>query len=208
MKTLLVIRTSLFGRQGQSSQLVDAYAGRWHDQHPGGRLLCRDLAADPLPHLNAESFNGFRADPRERSPAQHAAVAISDALIAELKMADEVVIGLPMYNYSVPSTFKAWMDHVARAGISFEYTENGPAGLLGDRRVIVISTRGGHHAGTPADTQTGLIKEFVALIGLEDVEFVYAEGLAMGPETADSVMATAGKQLVELADGIHPARAA
>jgi FMN-dependent NADH-azoreductase len=208
MKTLLVIRSSLFGGQGQSSQLIDAYSRDWRDRHPGARVLCRDLAADPIPHLDAEAFAGFQAESVQRTPAQQATVAISDALIAELKMADEVVIGLPMYNFTVPSTFKSWMDHVARAGVTFQYTESGPVGLLEDRRVVVIATRGGHYAGTPADTQTGLVRNFLGLLGLKQIEFIHVEGLAMGPDSAESARENARKQLIDLATGVDPARAA
>jgi len=208
MKTLLVIRSSLFGGQGQSSQLVDAYVARWRDRRPGGRVLCRDLATDSVPHLDLEAFTGFLADAAERSPAQHSAVAISDALIAELRMADEVVIALPMYNFTVPSTFKAWMDHVARAGVTFQYTDNGPVGLLDDRRVLVISTRGGYYAGTPADTQTGLVRSFLGMLGLRDVQFVYAEGLAVGSDNADAAGQAARDQLYELAAETESAEAA
>lgn len=208
MKTLLVIRSSLFGGQGQSSQLIDAYTKRWRDQHPVGRVLCRDLAADPIAHLDAEAFTGFQVEAAERTPAQQATVAISDALIAELKIADELVIGLPMYNFTIPSTFKSWMDHVARAGVTFQYTENGPVGLLEDRRVVVIATRGGHYVGTPADTQTGLVQNFLGLLGLKQIEFIHVEGLAMGPDSAESARESARKQLNDLVTGVDSARAA
>jgi len=208
MKTLLVIRSSLFGHQGQSSQLLDAFETRWREQNPGGRVLCRDLAADPIPHLNAEAFTGFQAEPADRNPAQQSAAAISDALIAELKMADEILIAAPMYNFTVPSTFKTWMDHVARAGVTFQYTEDGPAGLLEDRRVVVVSTRGGHYAGTAADTQTGLVRNFLGLLGLKDVEFVHAEGLAMGPDAAEAARIEARARLESLVAGADSARAA
>lgn len=208
MKTLLVIRSSLFGGQGQSNQLVDDYTRGWRDRHPGARVLSRDLSADPIPHLDAEAFAGFQVDSVQRTPAQQATVAISDALIAELKIADEVVIGLPMYNFTVPSTFKTWMDYVARAGVTFQYTESGPVGLLEDRRVVVIATRGGHYAGTPADTQTGLVRDFLGLLGLKQVEFIHVEGLAMGPDSAESARETARKQLNDLATGVDTARAA
>jgi FMN-dependent NADH-azoreductase len=208
MKTLLVIRSSLFGHQGQSSQLLDAFETRWREHNPGGRVLCRDLAADPIPHLNAETFSGFRAEPADRTPAQQAAAAISDALIAELKMADEILLAVPMYNFTVPSTFKAWMDHVARAGVTFQYTEDGPAGLLDDRRVVVVSTRGGHYLGTSADTQTGLVRGFLGLLGLKNVEFVHAEGLAMGPDAADTARDKARTRLESLVAEVGSARAA
>ena len=199
MKTLLVVKSSLFNGSGQSSKLVQRFADQWRRQNPGGRVICRDLAADPLPHLSAEAFKGFGRAAEERSPAQHAATLISDSLIAELKQADAVAIGLPMYNFTVPSTFKAWMDHVARVGISFEYTENGPRGLLDNKPVYVFAARGGYYQGSAADTQTGLVRTFLGFIGLNDVEFVYAEGLALGEQAAAQALTEAGEQIERLA---------
>jgi len=186
MSTLLVIKSSLFNGSGQSSKLADDFVELWKANHPDGRVICRDLAADPVPHLTADAFSGFQADAADRSPEQQAAAVVSDTLVAELKQADEVVIGLPMYNFTIPSTFKSWMDYVARAGVTFRYTENGPQGLIDDRPLHVLSARGGEYAGTPADTQTPLVQSFFGMLGIEDVRFVYAEGLAMGEQALDS----------------------
>ncbi len=199
MKTLLVIKSSLFNGSGQSSLLADEFTTRWQDANPGGRVLCRDLALDPIPHLTADAFNGFRAEAAERTPAQQAAAAVSDALIAELKAADAVAIGLPMYNFSVPSTFKAWMDYVARAGVTFRYTEKGPEGLIDDKPVYVFAARGGLYQGTSTDTQTGLIETFLGMLGLNKLTFTYAEGLAMGEESARRSWAQAQGRILELA---------
>ncbi|NBB93869.1 MAG: FMN-dependent NADH-azoreductase [Gammaproteobacteria bacterium] len=199
MKTLLVIKSSLFNGRGQSSQLADAFVERWRGRNPEGRVLCRDLALEPVPHLDAETFDGFRAEPTERSPAQHAAAAVSDSLIAELKSADEVVLGLPMYNFSVPSTLKSWMDYVARAGVTFRYTENGPEGLLADRPLYVFAARGGHYVGTEMDTQTPLIRHFFGLLGITELRFTYAEGLAVSPEQAERARAQAVEAIERLA---------
>jgi FMN-dependent NADH-azoreductase len=199
MKTLLVIKSSLFNGSGQSSRLVDEFAERWLKANPGGRVQCRDLAADPVPHLSAETFQGFRLDAAERNPAQQAAAVVSDALIAELKQADAIALGLPMYNFTIPSQLKTWMDHVARVGVSFEYTENGPRGLIGDKPLYVFAARGGQYQGTPADTQTGLVQTFFNFIGIQDVHFTYAEGLAMGEQTAGEALGRAREQLQKLA---------
>lgn len=188
MKTLLVIKSSLFNGSGQSSRLSDEFTRMWRANNPGGRVLCRDLAADPVPHLSAEAFGGFGLEPADRSPAQHGAAIVSDTLIAELKVADEIVIGLPMYNFTVPSTFKAWMDYVARAGVTFRYTENGSEGLINDKPVHVLCARGGQYAGTDADTQTGLVQMFFGMLGLSDLRFVYIEGLAMGDDSRQAAL--------------------
>ena len=113
------------------------------------------------------------------------------ALIDELKTADHIVLGLPMYNFGIPSQLKSWIDHVARAGITFRYTENGPQGLLDDKPVTVLAARGGLYAGTENDTVTPYIKLFFGFIGMTDVNFVYAEGLNMGDETKEKAMSEA-----------------
>lgn len=199
MKTLLLIQSSLNGENGQSSRLARQFARRWRIRHPDGRVILRDLDADPLPHLDAERFGAFFKDDADRTTRERAGVAVSDELIAELRAADEVAIGLPMYNFTVPSTFKAWMDHIARAGVTFRYTENGPQGLLADKPVYVFAARGGQYAGTDADTQTGLVKNFLGLLGLRDVRFTYAEGLALGEEAKDMALEAAASEIERLA---------
>ena len=113
-----------------------------------------------------------------------------------------LVIGMPMYNFGVPSTFKAWVDRLARAGVTFKYTENGPVGLLADKKVVVLAARGGQYVGTAKDTQTTYLKDFFAFVGLTDVEFVYAEGLAMGEESFNGAMDAATAQIRALAAGL------
>ena len=180
MTKLLQINTSLFSSAGQSSRLADEFVAQWRAENPQGEVRVRDLAKDPVPHLTAERFQAFLAKPEERTAAQQADAGISDALVEELKSADTIVIGLPMYNFGVPSTLKAYFDHVARAGITFRYTEKGPQGLLGGKQVYVFSTRGGIHAGTPRDSETAYVRDFLAFLGITEVEFIFAEGLAMG----------------------------
>ncbi len=195
MSTLLQIRTSLFSNQGQSSQLAEQFVARWRAAHPAGTVLTRDLAAAPVPHLTAERFGAFTAAPEARTPAQDEVLAESDALIEELRAADTIVLGLPLYNFGIPSTLKAYFDHIARAGVTFRYTENGPQGLLGGRKLRVFAARGGLYVGTPLDTQTDYVRNFFAFLGITDVEFVYAEGLAMGDEHRSGALAQAHETL-------------
>ena len=143
MTTLLHIKSSLFGGDGQSSQLSDDFVARWQQQHGSGHVINRDLALDPVPHLDGEAVAGFIAEAAERNDKQRAVAALSEELIEELKSADVIVIGLPMYNFGVPSTFKAWIDHVARAGLTFRYTESGPEGFLTGKKAYVFAARGG-----------------------------------------------------------------
>lgn len=199
MSTLLQIRTSLFSNHGQSSQLAEQFVARWRAAHPDGTVITRDLAANPVPHLTAERFGAFTAAADARTPAQDAVLAESDALIDEIKAADVIVLGLPLYNFGIPSTLKAYFDHIARSGVSFRYTENGPVGLLGGRQVRVFAARGGLYAGTPLDTQTGYVRNFLAFLGMTDVEFVYAEGLSMGEESRNGALAQAKENLEALA---------
>ncbi|HEX4913250.1 MAG TPA: NAD(P)H-dependent oxidoreductase [Vicinamibacterales bacterium] len=199
MKTLLQINTSLFAENGQSSKLTQDFVQSWQARHPDGRVVVRDLAKAPLPHLDAERFGAFLAKPGARTPVQKAIVAESDALIEEIRTADVIVLGLPLYNFGVPSQLKAWIDHVARAGVSFRYTANGPQGLLGGRKLVVFAARGGKYQGTPADTQTGYVRSFFNFIGIDDIEFVYAEGLNMGDDTRRRALDAAAAQIDRLA---------
>ena len=191
MKTLLQIRSSIFSDSGQSSRLAERFVARWRASNPGGKVIVRDLAKEPVPHLDAARFGAFLAKPEERTPAQQAVVDYSDALIGELKRADVVVLGLPMYNFGVPSTLKAYFDHVARVGETFKYTEKGPVGLLTGKKVYVFAARGGMYAGTPNDTQTPFIRTFLSFLGMSDIEFVYAEGLAISEATKQQSLARA-----------------
>lgn len=199
MTTLLKINASLFSTQGQSSQLAERFVAARLAAAPGLKVISRDLGAEPVPHLDAARFLSFLAEPEERSAEQQAVVAYSDALIEELRQADEIVIGLPMYNFGVPSTLKAWFDHIARAGVTFRYTATGPEGLLTGKKVTLFAARGGLYAGTPKDSQTTYVRDFLAFIGITDVEFVYAEGLNMGDESKAAALTAAHGKLAELA---------
>jgi FMN-dependent NADH-azoreductase len=200
MTTLLQIKASISHDQGLSSQLANNFVAAYRKSHPDAKVLVREVAsADPVPHLNGERFGAFIAKPEERSDAQHAVVAYSDALIDELKRADIVVIGLPMYNFGVPSQLKAYFDHIARAGVTFKYSATGPVGLLTGKKVYVFAARGGLYAGSPLDTQTGYVRDFLAFLGMRDVQFVYAEGLAVSPESRDAGLAKAAAEIAALA---------
>lgn len=198
MTTLLQLNTSIFSDHGESSRLARHFAAAWHAQHPQATVLVRDLARDPVPHLTAERFQAFLAKPGERTPDQQAVVNFSDALIAELQRADVIALGLPLYNFGVPSALKAYFDHIARAGVTFRYTEKGPVGLLGGKKVYVLATRGGIYAGTPLDTETGYVRDFLGFLGMRDVEFVYAEGLAVSETAKQAGIAQAHHAIVRL----------
>jgi FMN-dependent NADH-azoreductase len=199
MKTLLQINSSIFSSGGQSSQLADRFVAAWHSHHPNARVILRDLAQAPLPHLDAQRVTAFFTSPEARTPEQQAFAAESDTLIDEIKQSEILVIGLPMYNFGIPSTLKAYFDHIARAGITFRYTSNGPEGLLTDKKAYVFATRGGLYAGTPLDSQTGYVRNFLGFLGIADVQFVYAEGLNMGEASKEAALAEAQQRLAMLA---------
>jgi FMN-dependent NADH-azoreductase len=200
MTTLLQINASLNHDNGQSSQLANQFVAAFRQRHPGAEIMVRNVAAaDAVPHLNAERFGAFITKPEERSDAQHSVVAYSDALIDELKQADVIVLGLPMYNFGVPSQLKAYFDHIARAGVTFKYTDKGPVGQLTGKKVYVFAARGGLYAGTPMDTQTSYVRDFLRFIGMADVEFIYAEGLAISPQSRQEGLAKAAAEIARLA---------
>ncbi len=198
MKTLLQIQSSIFSNGGQSSQLAERFAAAWRKSNPGGTIIVRDLAKEPVPHLDAARFGAFLAKPGERSPEQQAAVRYSDQLIDELKRADVIVVGLPMYNFGVPSTLKAYFDHIARAGVTFRYTDKGPLGVMTGKKVYVFSARGGLYAGTPRDTETRYVGDFFAFLGMTDIEFVHAEGLAISETSRQQSIAQAHAKIDRL----------
>jgi len=199
MTTLLQINASIHADHGQSSQLASRFVRAFSRSHPDSRIVRRDLAGDSVPHLSAERFAAFLSKPEERSAAQGDVVAYSDTLIAELKQADVIVLGLPMYNFGVPSQLKAYFDHIARAGETFRYTANGPVGLLKGKKAYIFAARGGLYAGTALDTQTNYVRDFLRFVGIDDIEFVYAEGLAISPESKASGLAKAAAQIDRLA---------
>ena len=198
MKTILQLNSSILANEGQSSRLADAFVTALRKDAPEAKLILRDLARDPVPHLDAHRFAAFIAKPEARTLKQDALVAYSDGLIHELEQADVIVLGLPMYNFGVPSILKAYFDHIARAGVTFRYTEKGPVGLLTGKKAYVFATRGGYYAGTQRDTQTAYVRDFLAFLGITDVEFVYAEGLAISEASKTASLAKARDALQQL----------
>jgi FMN-dependent NADH-azoreductase len=199
MKTLLKVQTGLFGEQSQSTQLADRFIAQWLRQNPTGRVVTRDVAANPVPHLTAERVLAFGSKADSRTAEQQAVLDYSDALIAELNEADVIVFAVPMYNFSVPSTLRAYFDHVARAGVTFRYTATGPQGLIQAKQVYVFIARGGFYSEAN-DTQTAYLKQFLGFIGLTDAQFVYAEGLAIDAATREKSLNTARHTIAKLGE--------
>ncbi|WP_337013261.1 FMN-dependent NADH-azoreductase [Pantoea sp. AS142] len=189
MSNVLVLKSSILAGYSQSSQLADFYVEQAKAQ--GKNVTLRDLAANPIPVLDGELVGAMRPSDAPLSPRQQAALALSDELIAELQAHDEVVIAAPMYNFNIPTQLKNYFDLIARAGVTFRYTEAGPEGLVKGKTAVVISSRGGIHKDTPTDLLTPYVKLFLGFIGITDVEFVFAEGIAYGPEVASKATAEA-----------------
>jgi FMN-dependent NADH-azoreductase len=208
MKTLLKINTSIFSDSGQSSQLANQFTAAWQVGNPAATILTRDFGRDPVPHLTAERFQAFSSKPGERSAEQQVALDYSDALVDELKRADVIVLGLPLYNFGVPSALKAYFDHVARAGVTFRHTEKGPVGLLSGKKAYVFATRGGFYVGTPLDTQTSYVRDVLRFLGINDVEFVYAEGLGISEQRKRDSLISAAQVISRLASAEQVAAAA
>ena len=199
MSTVLVLTSSALGAASVSNQLVQDAITQLVLQDLQLRVFTRDLGGKPIPHLTIDSANALRgAEPA--NDAQASAQALSDELIAELKAADTLVIGAPMYNFGIASTLKTWFDHVLRAGITFKYSESGPVGLLKDKRAIVIETRGGLYSEGPAqvmDSQEPHLRNLLSFMGITNVKFFRAEKLAFGPEAREQAIDAARAQLTE-----------
>ena len=192
MTKVLIIDSAATGAASVSKRLTGELAGL-----EGARIVRRDIGADPIPHLGTDTVAAIRTG-EASTEAGAQALALSDALIAELRAADVLVIGAPMYNFGIPSTLKAWFDHVLRARVTFRYTEKGPEGLVTGKKAIVVESRAGLYSEGPMaalDSQEPHLRTLLAFMGITDVTFVRAEGLAFGPEAAAQAIAKAGEQL-------------
>lgn len=178
MNNILLLKSSLNGDQGNSTKLANEFLAVLKAEM-AVNIVEKDLNKNGLDHLNGQEMSSWMTPENERTEEQKELASISDQLIAQLQASDTLVVAMPMYNFGVPSTFKAWVDRVARAGITFKYTEQGPVGLLEGKKVIIVAARGGLYAGTPKDSQTQYLKDLFAFIGITDIEFIYAEGLNM-----------------------------
>jgi FMN-dependent NADH-azoreductase len=199
MSTALVLTSSVLGDESVSNQLVQDVVTGLRSQDPTLRVSSRDLGATPIPHISLDSATAIRgAEPANAAQAE--AQALSNELIAELKAADVIVIGAPMYNFGIASNLKSWFDYVLRAGITFRYSETGPEGLLKGKRAVVVESRGGLYSEGPAqvmDAQEPHLRTLLGFIGITDVTFIRAEKLAFGPEVREEAIAAARRVIQE-----------
>ncbi len=200
MKSLLVINSSVAREDSVSRVLVEDTVERLLAADPRAAVVRRDLGRSPVPHLTVDTLAGVRGTPV--SDAERQSRALSDELIAELRAADTIVIGAPMYNFGVPTSLRAWFDYVLRAGETFSYSEAGPKGLLAGKRVIVIESRGGLYSEGPAqaiDFQEPYLRHLLGFIGITDVSFVHAEKIGYGPDARAAAMVHARQAIAALA---------
>ena len=194
---ILQINSSARRDASHSTRLASRVVERLRETAPESTLTVRDLNDAPHPVLDEAALGALFTPAGQRTPEQAARVALDDALIAEIQAADVVVLGVPMYNFGVPAPLKNWIDAISRAGVTFRYTEKGPEGLLKGKKVYVALTRGGQYRNTPSDTQVPYLKTIFTFLGLTDVQFVYAEGLAMGADAERNGIASAHEQIEE-----------
>ncbi len=187
------------GEQGSiSTRLADELVARLREQHPQAGFALRDLGLQPHPALDESALQAVFTPAEQRSSAQAERVALDSALLEQLRAADVLVLAVPMINFGIPSQLKNWIDAVAKAGQSFRYTANGPEGLLTGKKVYAVLSRGGIYRDLPADTMVPYLRTVLGFLGMTDIDFVYAEGLAMGPEAEANGLASAREQIAGL----------
>ena len=195
MSKVLVLKSSIMAEHSQSNRMADFLIEQ--HQEKGDSVTVRDLAANPIPMLDSETVGALRPA-GELSERQREAVALSDQLIAELNDHDVIVFTAPMYNYSIPVQLKTYIDMVLRAGVTFRYTENGPEGLVKGKKAVVLTSRGGIHKGLPSDLITPYMQTILNFIGITDIQYIYAEALAFGPEAVAQAQHAAQEAIAEL----------
>ena len=200
---LLHIDSSILSGASISRHLTKDAVAQWVTNHPGTSVDYLDLAVDTPTHLSAESL-GFRAlAGTEQSDAQKRENTISEALVTQFLAADVIVVGAPLYNFSIPSQLKAWIDRIAQPGRTFAYGASGPKGLAGGKTVIVASTRGGVYStndwGRAAEHQESYLQTVFGFLGITDVRFVRAEGMAMGEAKKAEALGEAANSILKLA---------
>ncbi|WP_386078988.1 FMN-dependent NADH-azoreductase [Vreelandella sp. F11] len=197
----LVITSSILADNGQSNALANRLIEQANARNDI-EVTQRDVVKNTLPHLDISELGAWQVAAAERTAEQQALAVRSDELLAELRANDVLVIAVPMYNLGVPSQLKAWFDRVLRAGETFRYTENGPQGLVEGKRAIILAARGGMYAGTEMDSQTPHLKSMLGLMGITDVDVVYAEGLNMGDQHRAVALKEAFQAIDQLVEGL------
>ncbi|WP_332675829.1 FMN-dependent NADH-azoreductase [Aromatoleum sp.] len=192
---VLQINSSARGEGSNSTRVANTIVERLRASNPGASVVVRDLARTPHPSLDEAALGALFTPAEQRTAEQAARVALDDALIAEIQAADAVVLAVPMYNFGIPAQLKNWLDAISRAKVTFQYTANGPEGLLKNKTVYVAFARGGRYRDTPADTQVPYLKTILGFLGMTDVRFVFAEGFAMGADAEQQAIVEAERDI-------------
>lgn len=199
MSNVLIIESSARQQGSFSRQLTRQFINQWQAARPADQVTVRDVALNPVPHLDANLLGGWMKPEAQRSADEQASLKRSDELTDEVLGADVLVLAAPMYNFAIPSTLKAWLDHVLRAGVTFKYTETGPQGLLTGKKAYVLTARGGLYAGSTSDHQEPYLRQVLAFIGIHDVTFIHAEGLNLGGDFQEKGLNQAKARLTAIA---------
>ncbi|KMN08202.1 FMN-dependent NADH-azoreductase [Pseudomonas helleri] len=199
MSNVLIIESSARQQDSFSRELTQQFISHWKTLHPADRLTIRDVAVNPVPHLDADLLGGWMKPEAQRNAAEQASLQRSNELTDELLAADVLVLAAPMYNFAIPSTLKAWLDHVLRAGLTFKYTDTGPLGLLTGKKAYVLTARGGIYAGSTADHQEPYLRQVLAFVGIHDVTFIHAEGMNLGGDFQEKGLNQAKARLSDVA---------
>lgn len=199
MSNVLIIESSARQQDSFSRELTQQFISHWKTLHPAGRLTICDVAVNPVPHLDADLLGGWMKPEAQRNAAEQASLQRSNELTDELLAADVLVLAAPMYNFAIPSTLKAWLDHVLRAGLTFKYTDTGPQGLLTGKKAYVLTARGGIYAGSTADHQEPYLRQVLAFVGIHDVTFIHAEGMNLGGDFQEKGLNQAKARLSDVA---------
>ena len=199
MSRVLVIESSARQQDSISRQLTRDFVSQWQAANPTDPITLRDLAVNPVPHLDANLLGGWMKPEDQRNGDELQALARSNELTDEVLAADVLVLAAPMYNFTIPSTLKAWLDHVLRAGITFKYTETGPQGLLTGKKAYILTARGGIHAGASSDHQEPYLRQVMGFIGIHDVTFIHAEGMNLGGDFQEKGLNQANAKLAQVA---------
>lgn len=199
MSNVLIIESSARQQGSFSRQLTQQFVSQWQAAHPADQVTLRDLALNPVPHLDANLLGGWMKPEAQRNADEQSSLQRSNELTDELLAADVLMLAAPMYNFAIPSTLKAWLDHVLRAGVTFKYTETGPQGLLTGKKAYVLTARGGLYAGSTSDHQEPYLRQVLAFVGIHDVTFIHAEGMNLGGDFQEKGLNQAKARLSEVA---------
>lgn len=193
MNNVLVLKSSILADNSQTNQLSNYFVSKLADKN----VVIRDLAANPLPHFDATAATALRGQPT--SSEENALLALSDELVAEIKNADTLIINAPMYNFHIPTQLKSYFDFIARPRVTFQYSEKGPEGLLKGKKALVLAAFGGFHQNQPTDLVASYMKAILGFVGITDVQFVYMEGIGLGPEAVEKAQAQAKAEIDKMA---------